>query len=188
MNAQVDEATVRQFIEIISAHAAQVINGAEPAGVLQLCRINPLDEKSVVPSRFKLDDVEHMVKTAIDDAAAGHNVYIEGRTVRADLRGNKRGSLEDTQWVFGLTADCDADKILKIIDKNSSTIRRDVMRRRVHRQSFGWLCRRGGMRLRAGYLDGSEDPGGGGSSCWRSVRRAVYGRTEIAGRLGHLWW
>src|SRR6478672_8174706 len=23
------------------------------------------------------------------------------------------------------------------------------MRRRVHRQSFGWLCRRGGMRLRA---------------------------------------
>ena len=110
MNAQVDEATVRQFIEIISAHAAQVINGAEPAGVLQLCRINPLDEKSVVPSRFKLDDVEHMVKTAIDDAAAGHNVYIEGRTVRADLRGNKRGSLEDTQWVFGLTADCDADK------------------------------------------------------------------------------
>ena len=27
MNAQVDEATVRQFIEIISAHAAQVING-----------------------------------------------------------------------------------------------------------------------------------------------------------------
>ena len=32
------------------------------------------------------------------------------------------------------------------------------MRRRVHRQSFGWLCRRGGMRLRAGYLDGSEEP------------------------------
>ena len=28
MSAQVDEATVRQFIEIISAHAAQVINGA----------------------------------------------------------------------------------------------------------------------------------------------------------------
>ena len=28
MSVQVDEATVRQFIEIISAHAAQVINGA----------------------------------------------------------------------------------------------------------------------------------------------------------------
>ena len=27
MNAEVDEATVRQFIEIISAHARQVING-----------------------------------------------------------------------------------------------------------------------------------------------------------------
>jgi hypothetical protein len=26
------------------------------------------------------------------------------------LRGNKRGSLEDTAWVFGLVADCDADK------------------------------------------------------------------------------
>jgi hypothetical protein len=63
-------------------------------------------------------------------------------------------------------------------NKNSSTIRRDVMRRRVHRQSFGWLCRRG-VRLRAGYLDGGEDPGGGGSSCWRSVRRAVYGQEQF---------
>ena len=68
MSVQADATTVRQFIEIISAHAAQVINGADPAGALQLCRINPHDERSVVPSRFKLDDLEHMVKTAIDDA------------------------------------------------------------------------------------------------------------------------
>ena len=46
MSVQVDEGTVRQFIEIISAHAAQVINGAGPPGVLQLCRINPIDEKA----------------------------------------------------------------------------------------------------------------------------------------------
>src|SRR5262249_3658904 len=38
------------------------------------------------------------------------NVYLEARTVREGLRGNKRGGLEDTAWVFGLVADCDADK------------------------------------------------------------------------------
>jgi RepB DNA-primase N-terminal domain len=109
MSAQVDEATVRQFLEIISTHARQVINGAGPKGVLQLCRINPIDE-SAVPSRFTLDDVDNMVRTAVGDALAGHNAYIEARTVRDDLRGNKRGSFEDTAWVFGLVADCDADK------------------------------------------------------------------------------
>jgi hypothetical protein len=109
MTAQVDEATVRQFIEIISAHARQAINGAGPQGVLQLCRLNPIDE-SIVPSRFTLDDVESMVRTAVGDALAGHNAYIEARTVRADLRGSQRGGLEDTAWVFGLVADCDADK------------------------------------------------------------------------------
>jgi len=109
MTAQVDEATVRQFIEIISAHARQVINGAGPKGVLQLSRLNPLD-KSPIPSRFTLDDIENMVRTAVADALAGHNAYIEARTVREDLRGNKRGEIEDTAWVFGLVADCDADK------------------------------------------------------------------------------
>src|SRR5262245_43184088 len=51
-----------------------------------------------------------MVKTAVDDAAAGHNVYIEARTVRAELRGKKRGSIADTVLVFGLVVDADADK------------------------------------------------------------------------------
>ena len=49
----VDEAAVRRFIEIIHTHAAQVLNGAERTGVLQLCRINPADENEVVPSRFR---------------------------------------------------------------------------------------------------------------------------------------
>src|SRR5262249_47403263 len=49
-------------------------------------------------------------ETGGSDARAGHNAYSEARTVRADLRGNLRGSLEDTVWVFGLVADCDADK------------------------------------------------------------------------------
>jgi hypothetical protein len=104
MTAQIDEVTVRQFLEIINTHAAQVINGAGPPGVLQLCRINPNDEK-VVPSRFQIGDVDRMLTTALGDASAGHNVYIEPRTVRADLRGTKRGELEDTAWVFGLVVD-----------------------------------------------------------------------------------
>ena len=109
MSTHIDEAVVRRFFEIISEHVRLAINGAGPPGVLQICRISPIDE-SVVPSRFLLDDIEHMVKTAIGDATAGHNVYIEARTVRADLRGNQRGTLADTAWVFGLVADGDADK------------------------------------------------------------------------------
>ena len=88
----VDEAEVRRFIEILHTHAAQLINGADRTGVLQLCRINPLDEDNVVPSRFQIGDVEAMVKVAIDDANAGHNVYVEARTVRPELRGKQRGS------------------------------------------------------------------------------------------------
>jgi hypothetical protein len=109
MSAQVDEATVRQFIEIIAAHARQAINGAGPPGVLQLSRLNPLDTNPI-PSRFTLDDIENMVRTAVGDALAGHNAYIEARTVRADLRGNKRGDIGDTAWVFGLVIDRDSDK------------------------------------------------------------------------------
>jgi hypothetical protein len=110
MSVQADATTVRQFIEIISAHAAQIMNGADRTGVLQLCRIHPFDEKSAVPSRFGIDDVEEMVKTAIDDANAGHNVYIEARTVRAEFRSTQRGTIEDTVWVFGFVVDSDADK------------------------------------------------------------------------------
>jgi hypothetical protein len=109
-SCQVDEATVRQFIRTISDHATRAINGNGSTGVLQLYRVNPLDEKNTVPSRFQLDDVEHMVQTALNDATAGHNVYIEARTVRKDLKGNKRGGLGDTVWVLGLVIDSDADK------------------------------------------------------------------------------
>jgi RepB DNA-primase from phage plasmid len=110
MSVQADEATVRQFLEIVNEHAKAVVNGTNPPGYLQLCRINPLDEKSVVPSRFEIGDIERMVKTAMDDAAAGHNVYVEARTRAPGLNGRKRGLLEDTAWAFGLVADCDADK------------------------------------------------------------------------------
>jgi hypothetical protein len=106
----IDEATVRRFLQIISNHASQVINGFDATGLLQLFRIHPVDDKAVVASRFKIDDVEHMVQAALGDAAAGHNVYIEARTVRADLPRKKRGELADTVWVLGLVVDSDADK------------------------------------------------------------------------------
>jgi len=104
----IDEATVRRFVELIHTRAAHAINGAN-AGVLQLVRIHPADE-SISVSRYSIGDVEHMTRDAIASSAAGHNVYVEGRTVRADLRGNKRGDLKDTAWVFALVVDSDSDK------------------------------------------------------------------------------
>jgi RepB DNA-primase from phage plasmid len=105
-----DEATVRKFIEIISAQAARAIADVEHPGVLQMSRIHPIDEKQVVPTRFAIGDAERMIKAAVGDAAAGHNVYLEGRTVRADLKGSKRGSISDTEYVFALVIDSDDDK------------------------------------------------------------------------------
>jgi hypothetical protein len=106
----IDEATVRRFVEIIHTHAAQAINGADQAGVLQMCRINPTDESAVTPSRFEIGDVDAMVKAGLEAANAGHNVYIEARTVSPELRGKQRGTLEQTAWVLGFVVDSDADK------------------------------------------------------------------------------
>jgi hypothetical protein len=106
--SMVDEPTVRRFVELIHTRAAHAINGGD-TGVLQLVRIYPADE-SISVSRYRIGDIEHMTRDAIAFSAAGHNVYIEGRTVRADLRGNKRGDLKDTLWVFALVIDSDSDK------------------------------------------------------------------------------
>jgi RepB DNA-primase from phage plasmid len=104
-----DEVTVRKFLEIINAQAKRAIGDAEKPGVLQISRLHPNDD-ILVPSRFAISEVEQMTKAAVGDAAAGHNVYIEGRTVRADLKGSKRGSIADTEWVFAFTVDSDNDK------------------------------------------------------------------------------
>ena len=106
--SMIDESTVRRFVELIHTCAAHAINGGD-TGVLQLVRIHPADE-SISVSRYRIGDVEHMTRDAIAFSTAGHNVYIEGRTVRADLRGNKRGDLKDTLWVFALVIDSDSDK------------------------------------------------------------------------------
>lgn len=51
-----------------------------------------------------------MTHDALVASGAGLNVYIEGRLVRSDLRGKKRGELKDTVCVFALVVDSDADK------------------------------------------------------------------------------
>ena len=109
MTAAVDEDTVREFVTIISEHTVALAKASSKPGVLQLTRLSPADEK-LFPTRFKLDSVDDMVRAAIADANASHNVYIEGRTVRADLRGAARGTLADTEFVFGLVVDVDHDK------------------------------------------------------------------------------
>src|SRR5262245_65407889 len=107
--ATVHASTVREFLHIIVAQARAALAGIEKPGLLQLSRLHPTSE-TLVPSRFLLDDIENMVKASIVDSEAGHNVYLEGRTVRQDLRGNGRGKLADTTAVFALIADSDADK------------------------------------------------------------------------------
>jgi hypothetical protein len=109
VTAAIDEATVRQFLEIISPHAVMLAKSAGISGVLQLCCLSPHDEK-MVPHRFRLDDVDTIVKAAVGAANAELNVYVEGRTLRLGLRGNVRGSLDDTEFVLALVIDADFDK------------------------------------------------------------------------------
>jgi hypothetical protein len=104
----IDEATIRQFFGILSFHATELAKGAGRSGVLQLCCLSPYDGK-IVPSRFKLDDVDTIVKAAVSAANASLNVYTEARTVRLGLQGT-RGSLDDTELVLGLVIDADHDK------------------------------------------------------------------------------
>jgi AAA domain len=107
--AGVHTSTVREFLQIISDQAKAATAGLGRPGVLQMSRLHPASEQ-LVPSRYMIGDVEHMVEAAISDSEAGHNVYIEGRTVREDLRGNGRGKIEDTRAVFAIVIDSDADK------------------------------------------------------------------------------
>jgi len=107
--ATVHTSIVREFMHVITAQAKAALAGVERPGLLQISRLHPSSEL-LVPSRFVLDDVELMIRAAIDDSEAGHNVYCEGRTVREGLRGSERGKLNDTAAVFALIIDSDADK------------------------------------------------------------------------------
>jgi putative DNA primase/helicase len=104
---QADPAVVRAFFEAIHDQAARALNGANDPGLLQLVRVHPADG-STATSRFTIGDVDQMVEAALGDASAGHNVYVEGRTVAKNTKG--RGLTGDTRGVFAFAVDSDADK------------------------------------------------------------------------------
>jgi hypothetical protein len=108
-SARAFEPEVRKFLAIISAQAERAIGDVDRPGFLQLSRVHPT-ATGLVPSRFVIGNVDAMVKLAVSDANAGHNVYVEARTVRQEVRGKGRGELKDTEWVFALVIDSDADK------------------------------------------------------------------------------
>jgi RepB DNA-primase from phage plasmid len=114
-----DPAEVRRFLEAYTLLAKAATKGMANPGLLQMGRVHPLDKKKgkngkdkddYVPLRYMIDDVDLMIADAIAASNAGHNVYIEGRTVRAGLRGKQRGAVKDTVAVFALVADDDGDK------------------------------------------------------------------------------
>jgi hypothetical protein len=99
---------VREFLTVLTAQAKAALRGFNSPGVMQLSRLHPASEK-LVPTRYRVGDTDRMVRAALSDCEAGHNVYVEGRTVRSDLNGG-RGELEDTVGVFAFVVDSDADK------------------------------------------------------------------------------
>jgi RepB DNA-primase N-terminal domain len=106
-----DERAVRGFLEAFVTLAIASLGGRSPPGVLQICRKAPNDS-DVIPVRYRLGDaglVDRLTHDAVVASAAGLNVYIEGRLVRSDLRGKKRGELKDS-CTFALVVDSDADK------------------------------------------------------------------------------
>jgi hypothetical protein len=108
-----NEAEIRTFLEVITAQAQRTIGDSAKPGLLLLTSIQP-DGKPVI-MRYKLDDVDRMAKDAIDYASSGYNVYVEGRTVRADLEPGKRGGDADTAWVFALVGDHDCYEDKKVM-------------------------------------------------------------------------
>ena len=106
----VDHEAVRDFIKQIHDAASAATKDLSVPGLLQLVAIHPENEDTKIAGRYLIGDVDHMVAQAATEAESGFNVYLEGRTVRPDLRGNKRGTLEETVAVFALVLDRDGDK------------------------------------------------------------------------------
>ena len=74
-----DQLEVRAFFELLNGHATALAKLLPPdihPGFLQLARISPLDG-STVPSRYRIGDVDGMVRDAVAMAEAGFNVYVE---------------------------------------------------------------------------------------------------------------
>src|SRR5215207_3432218 len=108
--ALVDEATVGKFLGVIHEQAASALNGAPRPGLLQLTRLSPHDKDIVISGRFEIGDVDGMMRAALADASAGHNVYVEPRTIAENTPPHARGTIEHTRGVFAFVIDSDADK------------------------------------------------------------------------------
>jgi len=115
--AKPDSREGREFVATIvgQAQAAtkHIVEEGKHPGLLQMILVHPADEKVSGIYRYELSDaklIEKLTKDAVNASVAGHNVYIEGRTVRRGLGAKERGKLEDTVAVFALVVDSDADK------------------------------------------------------------------------------
>jgi len=111
--AKPDSREVREFITTLAAQAKAATKDLSDSGVWQMILVHPSTEGVGAIYRYALDDpklIERMTSDAVAASESGHNVYIEGRTVRRGLGGKQRGGLNDTVAVFALVVDSDADK------------------------------------------------------------------------------
>jgi hypothetical protein len=104
-----DHQHVRDFLTIVNEQAARVTAGMPVPGHIAMLRIHP-EKGAAAAERFMIGDVANQTQFAIDAAVSGHNAYIEARTVRPGISGNRRGKAEDTIAVFALVRDNDNDK------------------------------------------------------------------------------
>src|SRR5262249_41163012 len=108
-----DSREVREFVATIVAQAKAATRHVVDPGVWQMVLVHPLTDSVETIYRYELDDpdlVERMTREAVSTSEVGHNVYIEGRTVRRGLVGKERGKFEDTIAVFALVVDSDSEK------------------------------------------------------------------------------
>jgi hypothetical protein len=108
-----DSRAVREFVATITAQAQTATEDMADPGLLQVVLVHPRDDDVTGVYRYELDDaelIERMTREAVSASEAGHNVYVEGRTVRRGLAGKQRGGHADTVAVFALVIDSDHDK------------------------------------------------------------------------------
>jgi hypothetical protein len=108
-----DKREIREFVETIAAQARAATKDLSDSGVWQMVLVHPATDSVETIYRYALDDldlVERMTSDAVSASEAGHNVYIEARTVRRGLGAKQRGGLKDTVAVFALVVDSDIDK------------------------------------------------------------------------------
>ncbi len=107
MTLEPDEPSIRAFLSHLHEAAEAAFEGSSSPGLLSLVKIFP-DSKPVA-YRFHIGDIDSMVAAALAEARGGHNVYVEGRTVRPGLARSQRGTAADTIGVFALVIDDDSD-------------------------------------------------------------------------------